>query len=71
MCNGRQIWAELNRQKRIFVEPKERTDILQLFNDFDKTVQRNPNGAILFSVCRGKVKIYSFTKKIKILFSVE
>jgi regulator of telomere elongation helicase 1 len=39
------------------MEPKDsRTDIHKMFRDFDQEVCENPKGALLFAVCRGKVK---------------
>ncbi|KAL3068066.1 hypothetical protein niasHT_038056 [Heterodera trifolii] len=64
MCrsaNGQYLWDQLERQKRLLVEPKDKREVPALFREFDAAVRENrpsvgkSGGALLFAVCRGKL----------------
>jgi hypothetical protein len=49
-------WKQLQQLKALCVEPSNRTETQLAFREFDLEV-RNGKGAIMFAVCRGKVKL--------------
>uniref|UniRef100_A0A914HN65 Helicase ATP-binding domain-containing protein n=1 Tax=Globodera rostochiensis TaxID=31243 RepID=A0A914HN65_GLORO len=59
--NGQFLWDQLERQKRLLMEPKDKRELSKLFNKFDVAVRENrptagrSGGALLFAVCRGKL----------------
>ena len=53
-ANG--IWAQINRQKTIFVEPQTKDAFVQTMNEYyGKINDPMCKGAIFLAVCRGKV----------------
>jgi hypothetical protein len=58
------FWPLLERQKQIFTEPQNTSDIIKFFREYDLSVRDNPNGALLFAVCRGKVCDKIFNLKL-------
>jgi Rad3-related DNA helicase len=55
------FWSILEREKRIFVEPRDKMDIPALFREFDLVVRTSSTGALLLAVCRGKVAFHTIT----------
>jgi len=66
LANGQQFWTLLERQKQLFIEQKDKINIPILLKDFDSAVHGSVGGALLFAVCRGKVRIKNFIIKIRI-----
>uniref|UniRef100_A0A0N4ZRV0 Helicase ATP-binding domain-containing protein n=1 Tax=Parastrongyloides trichosuri TaxID=131310 RepID=A0A0N4ZRV0_PARTI len=52
--NGNSIWNELEKNKCLYVEPKDKSDVPGIMANFELSVE-NDRGAILFAVCRGKM----------------
>lgn len=68
------IWDRLCRHKRVFIEPKSKSEFATAMTDFDREVS-NPecNGAAFLAVCRGKVGAfvrltmnYTFVKVVEV-----
>ncbi len=58
------VWAELNRIKTVFVEPREKANFFQTLDQFAQKVESG-SGALLIAVCRGKVSEgMNFTDKM-------
>jgi regulator of telomere elongation helicase 1 len=49
------IYSRINREKTVFVEPKNAGELSDVMDQFRATTLNNSGGAILFCVCRGKV----------------
>lgn len=49
------IYGRINREKTIFVEPRNAGELSDVMKQFEATTLSNSGGAILFCVCRGKV----------------
>ena len=49
------IQARINREKTVFVEPRNAGELSDVLKQFATTSLSNSGGAILFCVCRGKV----------------
>ncbi|KAI1723537.1 DEAD2 domain-containing protein [Ditylenchus destructor] len=52
------FWSVLERHKRIFVEPVDKTEVKAVFREFDTVIREgdpNRDGAIFLAVCRGKL----------------
>ncbi|CAK4151876.1 unnamed protein product [Aphanomyces euteiches] len=54
-AQGSNIWERLQGLKSIFVEPKNRVEFADVVQSYHACIAANPNGAIFFAVCRGKV----------------
>lgn len=53
------FWSVLERHKRIFVEPVDKTEVKAVFREFDTVIREgdpNRDGAIFLAVCRGKAR---------------
>lgn len=50
------IWDRILQQKAAFVEPRGRLDFKTVVDEYHETIEDNPNGAVFFAVCRGKVR---------------
>lgn len=53
--NDSGIYSRINREKTIFVEPKNAGELSDVMKQFAHTTVSNSGGAILFCVCRGKI----------------
>ncbi|KAI1723097.1 hypothetical protein Ddc_07292 [Ditylenchus destructor] len=52
------LWSALERHKRIFVEPKDKTEVKAVFREFDTVIREGDaksQGALFLAVCRGKL----------------
>ncbi|KAF4045761.1 C3HC4 type (RING finger) zinc finger protein [Phytophthora infestans] len=49
------IWDRIVQQKQTFVEPRGRADFKAVVDEYHQAIANNPNGAVFFAVCRGKV----------------
>jgi regulator of telomere elongation helicase 1 len=49
------IWDRILQQKQAFVEPRGRLDFKAVVDEYHEAITDNPNGAVFFAVCRGKV----------------
>ena len=49
------IYGRINREKTIFIEPRNAGELSDVMKQFELTTLSNSGGAILFCVCRGKV----------------
>ena len=49
------IYARINREKTIFVEPRNAGELTDVLKNFQSTTLSNSGGALLICVCRGKV----------------
>ena len=49
------IYSRINREKLVFVEPRNAGELTDVLKNFASTTLSNSGGAILFCVCRGKV----------------
>ena len=49
------IYSRINRDKTIFIEPRNAGELTDVLKNFASTTLSNSGGAILFCVCRGKV----------------
>ncbi|KAE9553304.1 hypothetical protein FO519_003470 [Halicephalobus sp. NKZ332] len=52
--NGSSFWMLMEKCKRLFIEPKSKTELPMLLTQFDGVI-RNGKGAAFFAVCRGKI----------------
>ena len=52
--NGSSFWTLMEKSKRLFIEPKSKTELPMLLSQFDGVI-RNGKGAAFFAVCRGKI----------------
>uniref|UniRef100_A0A914QI28 ATP-dependent helicase C-terminal domain-containing protein n=1 Tax=Panagrolaimus davidi TaxID=227884 RepID=A0A914QI28_9BILA len=52
--SGVSYWTLMERVKKIFVEPKSKTELPLMLTEFDGIIRRG-NGAAFFAVCRGKI----------------
>lgn len=50
------IWDRILQQKQAFVEPRGRLDFKTVVDEYHEAITDNPNGAVFFAVCRGKVR---------------
>lgn len=49
------IYSRINREKTVFVEPRNAGELTEVMQQFEATTLSNTGGAVLFCVCRGKV----------------
>jgi hypothetical protein len=53
MSSGSSIYQELEKKKKVFIEPKESSMLQRSMREYEEEIEKN-SGALYFAVCRGK-----------------
>lgn len=53
--SSKTIWGLINECRPVFIEPTENSDLVTVIEKFKENAERKAGGAILLSVCRGKI----------------